>query len=365
VRTEHAPLRAPRRLGRILGTVTIAAVVEPVRGEHLERLPLGAPARQWRRVVNLAAVAKLRALPTHRHIERRPAPRYPKIFVVGCGRSGTSWVQSIVAARPGVITTQESHAYEVVYGNVERRGHRGVGAWAKVLQRHDLGQREARWVGLHWWIDRRELCSLIGAAMAVRDRSSSDVAEDVIEAIFDGYFFAHGGSADHVLLEKTPGHLDAAQLILRRYPEAKVVEVLRDGRDVCVSLEMQALTVRWPPRERERQIRLWMNAVRRGIALRADTEVAARVHLVRYEDLKADPHREIARLYDFCGFDTDAAEIDQVADRTDFRHHEHTGAGRHTRRGEVGDWRNHFTPDDEELFRSTVGELFELAGYRY
>jgi hypothetical protein len=339
-------------------------VVQQVRGEHLERLPLGAPARHWRRVVNAATVAQLRLRPTSTRIQRSPI-RYPKLFVVGCGRSGTSWVQSIVAARPDVITTQESHAYEVVYGNVARRGHRSVDAWAKVLHRHDLAQREARWVGLHWWIDRAELCSLISAAMATRDRSAADVAEDVIEAIFDGYFLANGGTADHVLLEKTPGHLDVAQIILRRYPDAKVVEVLRDGRDVCVSLQMQALTVRWPPKERERQIRLWMNAVQRGMALRADPELADRVHLVRYEEMKADPHAEIARLYAFCGFDADAGEIALVAERTDFRHHQHTGAGRHTRRGEVGDWRNHFTPDDEQLFRSTVGELFERAGYHY
>lgn len=337
-----------------------------VTGEHLERIPLSAPTQQWRRVVNAATVLALAARPTRSAVQlgRNPRP-YPKVFVVGCGRSGTSWVQAIIAAAPGVVTTQESHAYEVIFANVTRRGHRSVRAWAKVLHRHDLAAREKRWVGLHWWVDRRRLCELIAAAMAVRDRPADVVAEDVIEAVFDGYFSAHVRGADGVLLEKTPGHLEFADRILRRYPEARVVEVVRDGRDVCVSMQMQALTLRWPPRTREAQIRAWVKAVTRGMALRADPAFAERIHLVRYEDLKADPLHEIARLYAFLGFPTDAATITTVADRTDFRHHRHTGEGRHTRKGEVGDWRNHFSADDVALFRTLAGRVFEQAGYRW
>lgn len=335
-----------------------------VQGDHLERIPLAAPVREWRRAVNFATVCALRARRPRVTLGRNSL-RYPKVFVVGCGRSGTTWVQSIIAARPEVVTTQESHAYEVIFGNVARRGHRNPAAWAKVLHRHDLAAREQRWVGLHWWVDRRRLCELIGAAMAAVGRPSDEVAEDVIEAVFDAYFFAHGGGPDRVLLEKTPGHLAFADRILRRWPEAKVVEVLRDGRDVCVSMQQQALTVRWPPRERERQITAWVRAVTTGMALRADPGLAGRIHLVRYEDLKADPVGEITRLYAFLGFPADAATAADVADRTDFRHHRDTGAGRHNRKGEVGDWRNHFTPEDEALFRRLAGEVFERAGYRW
>ena len=119
--------------------------VRPVVGDHLSHIAISTRARQWRQVVNFAAVAARRVrsrssvLPT--------APEYPKIFVVGCGRSGTSWVQGIIAAHPRVITTQESHAYEVVYDPVTQRGRGSVSAWTKVLHHHDLSEREARWVG--------------------------------------------------------------------------------------------------------------------------------------------------------------------------------------------------------------------------
>jgi hypothetical protein len=335
--------------------------VRPVVGDHLSHIAIPTRTRQWRQVVNFAAVADRRV--RGRAAALPAAPDYGKVFVVGCGRSGTSWVQGIIAAHPRVITTQESHAYEAVYEPVTQRGRTSVSAWTKVLHRHDLSEREARWVGLHWWINRPDLLDLIDWGLHASNASDADAAETVIGAIFDRYFVSRGGTADNMLLEKTPGHIAYARQILRRFPDARLVEVLRDGRDVCVSMQMQALTLSWPPDSRRAQINTWARAARRGLALRSDAELADRVHLVRYEDLKRDPGFEIARLFDFVRLDATPAFVAEVADASDFRHHRTTGAGMHTRRGEVGDWRNHFSAADEELFRELAGDVFEAVGY--
>lgn len=337
--------------------------VRPVVGDHLSHIAIPTRTRQWRQVVNFAAVADRRV--RDRGVQLPGTPGYRKLFVVGCGRSGTSWVQGIIAAHPRVITTQESHAYEAVYDPVTQRGRGSVNAWTKVLHRHDLSEREARWVGLHWWVNRADLLDLLDWGLHAANASDADAAESVIEAIFDTYFRSRGGTSDNMLLEKTPGHIAYAQQILRRFPDARVVEVLRDGRDVCVSMQMQGLTVSWPPESRRGQINTWARAARRGLALRADPELADRVHLVRYEEMKQDPALEIARLFEFVGLDASPAFVAEVADASDFRHHRTTGAGKHTRRGEVGDWRNHFSPADEDLFRELAGDVFEAVGYEF
>jgi Sulfotransferase family len=333
-----------------------------VVGSHATRIEMPRAQREWRRAVNLAAVAGVRA--RHRRLALPHAPAYPKLFVVGCPRSGTSWVQAVLSAHPGVVTSSESHAYESIYDGVTARGRQNIPAWTKVLHRHDIGEREARWVGLHWWVNRATLLTLIEWAFSAEGVSDADAAESVIQAVFDSYFLEYGGE-HQTLLEKTPGHLAYAPRILRRFPEAQMVEVLRDGRDVCVSMQMQALTMSWPPSSRREQIAVWVRAVQRGIELRSDPEFAGRVHLIRYEELKADPEAEIARLFAFAGLDTDRAVVADVADRSDFRHHRSTGDGSHTRRGEVGDWQNHFSADDETLFRELAGEVFTTAGYQF
>jgi hypothetical protein len=144
-----------------------------------------------------------------------------------------------------------------------------------------------------------------------------------------------------------------------------MVEVLRDGRDVCVSMQMRALTRGWVPTSRAEQIRVWADAARRGLDLRADPESAGRVLSLRYEDLKRAPEETIARLFEFARLDVDEQFVSEVADRSDFRHLSTTGAGRHTRRGEIGDWQDHFSADDEALFRELAGATFEAVGYRF
>jgi hypothetical protein len=337
--------------------------VRPVVGEHFSHVEVPRAVREVRRVANFSSVASRRIVPRRSTLPSSPA--YNKLFVVGCGRSGTSWVQNIIASHPKVITTQESHAYDIIYPTVTTRGRKNVVAWTKVLHRHDMSERSARWVGLHWWVNRSTMLGLVDWALSASGVTDADAAQSVIQGVFDSFFVERHGTESDTLLEKTPGHLHYADLILNRFPEARVVEVLRDGRDVCVSMQMQALTVSWPPTERRKQIAAWVRAARRGLALRNDPELADRVHLVRYETLKADPAGEIRRLFDFAQLDVDDAFVREVADGTDFRHNRATGAGRHTRRGEVGDWRNHFSAEDDALFRELAGDVFVEAGYTF
>lgn len=346
-----------------IGAPEVPAGVRPISGDHVSHVEIGRATHLWRRAANLARVSALRA--RHHPPVLPEAPRYPKVFVVGCPRSGTSWVQGILSRHPLVVTSQESHAYANIYAPVAARGRQSIAAWTKVLQRHDIGEREKRWVGLHWWLNRGELLDLIEWAFAADGLSAEEAAETVIAAMFDSYFLGRGGDESHTLLEKTPAHLAYAGRILRRFPEARVIEVLRDGRDVCVSMQMRALTMSWPPRSRAEQIRTWVRAVQCGLDLRADAAVADRVHLVKYETLKAAPEQEIARLFEFTGLEADHRFVADVADRSDFRHYSSTGDGQHARRGEVGDWRNHFDSADERLFRELAGDAFTAAGYQF
>src|SRR5262245_45658951 len=108
--------------------------VRPIRGDHLSHVDVRRSEREWRRVANATAVATRRL--RRRSVELPGAPPYPKLFVVGCGRSGTSWVQRIISSHPAVITSQESHAYDIVSEPVGRRGRTSIEAWTKVVHRH-------------------------------------------------------------------------------------------------------------------------------------------------------------------------------------------------------------------------------------
>jgi hypothetical protein len=291
------------------------------------------------------------------------ADRYPKVFVVGCGRSGTSWVQDIIAASPRVATTQESHAYESVFAPLVRAGHiRRPEGWLKVLQRYDVSWREQRWVGVYWWVHQRQLLDIMRETIGRRDLDLRAAANFAVRRVFDTWFSTHRGASD-VLLEKTPGHVAFADQILDTFPEARVVEVVRDARDVCVSLEKQALTLRWPPTRRQDQIRLWRRAVERGQRLHDEPRWQGRIHRLRYEDLHEDPVARVMGLYRFLELDIDEAEAERIVDDTSITKFSDRSDGRHRRKGAVGEWRTTLNADDLALIEREAGELLRAVGY--
>jgi hypothetical protein len=331
-----------------------------------ERLEVGPPPAGWRRRRKLVnSLSALRLVARHRLRSSRrgsiSAANVPKVFVVGCGRSGTSWVQDILAASGEVATTNESHAFETIYVPVTRTGASSPATWSKVLQRYDVGWREQRWTGLYWWVTRQELLDAVRDGLAAGTNDET-IALATIRSVLDRAFVSWGDEA-RVLVEKSPTHIFYAEHILSSYPEATIVEVVRDGRDVCISLEKQGLTLGWPPRRREDQIARWRRSVEAGQALHDDPRWKGRVLRVRYEDLHAQPIDEITRLYRFAGLDVDADEAAQVAEAASINNFADRGDGRHRRKGAVGDWRHGLTEEDLAMIKREAGDLLEAVGY--
>lgn len=152
--------------------------------------------------------------------------------------------------------------------------------------------------------------------------------------------------------------------VLATFPDSHVVEVVRDGRAVCVSMQMRATHVTGWPSTREGQIDLWVASVQQGLALQSDPDLRGCVTVIRYEDLKADPAAEITRLFTESGLDTSPEEVSAIAAATDIRRFP-TGEGENRFRGETGAWVEHFDAEERRQFQERGGDLFEQAGYTY
>jgi hypothetical protein len=292
-----------------------------------------------------------------------PSAEYPKIFVVGCPRSGTTWVDDILKRHPRVVGGTESHLYPTINGTIGTGGRLSIGAWARLFYGIERGSRLNRDGGAHQYIDRRTL-SRLGRAVLAEVATDEAATDRLVWAIFDEYFLAAGGTPDHVFVEKTPTHVFYAERLLSTFPEAHVIEVVRDGRDVCVSMQLRGRRFATWPTAREGQIDLWIRSVRRGLALRGDANLRHRVTRVRYEDLKRDPTAESERLFAAAGLDAPPDIVAGAVASTDIGLYQ-TGPGEFRHRGEVGTWAEYFTAEDDRLFRSMVGDLFAEAGYAY
>lgn len=299
---------------------------------------------------------------------------YPKLFIAGCARSGTTWVLSIFANHPSVATIPESESR--VYNEIlepflikKMKGDRG---WVYILGRYDkefyLQKRvQARndkfgdnYVKLPAWVNREQLVCFINETKKSQDLDDIEKAELVINKIFDNFFSKR---KKRILVEKTPRHLIYANRILNRYSEAKFIEVVRDGRDVCVSFERLGRTQKWCPKKRSEQIWIWKKFIEKGINLKKCAKYKKRILMVKYEDLKKSPNKEIKKMFRFAGIKNSDELVKLIAIKTSFKNLKNTGNGSYYGKGNVGDWKTVFSKKDIKLFNNKAGSLLKKLGY--
>ncbi len=200
-----------------------------------------------------------------------------RAFLVGCPRSGTTLVQSLVAAHPSVVSFPETHVLTRSIhedhvlnrlGFVHPRNRRHLHTVLETADRQDLAHLVPRWPLRHR--------HMVQGLVRVLDR----LAEDA------------GATA---WVEKTPAHLHHVDLLMRHVPEARFVHVLRNGPDVVASLH--DVTHRHPEawggaRSLERCMTRWLQDVERSLTHRDDP----RHLLVRYEEVTEDPETGLERI---------------------------------------------------------------------
>jgi Sulfotransferase family len=290
------------------------------------------------------------------------------LFIVGCARSGTTWVRSIFAAHARVVTGPESHLFPTLYGPFAGKGM-AAKRRAAALDTYDRWARGEIGVGAgpHRWVSRERLCELLDEL--VLDTNDDAVralgARTALGTILEEFAAASGADLSDVLVEKTPLHLYYAKTILEWWSAARVVELIRDGRDVCVSLQHKSEGGRWAPADRRDQINRWVQAVGFGAAAREQPLAQGRWLPIYYEALSSDTHEQVRRLFAFAGLPVEDHLIDHIVATTGFSAPGATDPLQHRRKGVVGDHRNHFSEADHKLFREVAGDVFEAAGYRF
>jgi hypothetical protein len=158
---------------------------------------------------------------------------------------------------------------------------------------------------------------------------------------------------------KTPRHVIFIPTLAERFPEARFVHIVRDGRDVTLSL----LEVDDDMPDVRTAARFWRDRVMAG---RVDgTRLGAERYVeVRYEDLLEDPEGELRRL---CAF------LDLAFDHAMLRYYERIpemviGSGTHAKlslpptKG-LRDWRAQMAEADVASFEAIAGDALEAFGY--
>jgi hypothetical protein len=161
--------------------------------------------------------------------------------------------------------------------------------------------------------------------------------------------------------EKTPYHLWHVPLLLEWYPEARVIGIVRDGRDVVRSI----LKAPWTAQRRLRPHCLkWIRCAHAAEKFAA--QYPGRFKLLRFEDLLTHAEKELRAVDAFLGLDFEPSQL--VADnKTDVIPSWESGwkakAVEAPDVSRIGAWKKSVSEKDRRIMNLMMGKDLERLGY--
>jgi hypothetical protein len=179
------------------------------------------------------------------------------LFVVGCPRSGTTWIQRLLATHPCVRTGQESDLFDLYVGPQLR-------TWRQELAIDSSGRGG------------------VGLACYFTDTEFRELLKDYVLRLLGP--MVGNLQAGELFLEKTPSHVLYVEEIHSLLPRARFIHVLRDARDTVASLLSASRTWgrTWAPRRAGTAAATWVSHVEAGRQAQRALP-AAQFFEVRYE----------------------------------------------------------------------------------
>ncbi len=278
----------------------------------------------------------------------------PRVFIVGCPRSGTTLLRRIVSAHPEIVITPEAHWIPLWFE--ERRGLTADGLVTPDLIPLLLAHDKFAFFRL----TVEDLMSLVEDGHPVSYAS-------FVTGIFDLYGMAHGKK---LVGNKTPDSARRMDTLHALWPQARFVHLIRDGRDVALSL------MNWPkvrnkkpgtfPTWKDDPVATsalwWELNVRRG--REAGKLLGPQLYReFQYESLLANPEQVCAALCEFLGLGYDEAMLhhDEAAAKGDPG--AEAGHDRKPITPGLRNWKTQMSAEDLERFEAAAGALLDELGY--
>jgi hypothetical protein len=263
------------------------------------------------------------------------------ISIVGCPRSGTTLLASLLGSHPAVVSPPEA-AFLLDLAERFRPGERVDPAelWS--------------------FIAHHERFRLWGEPMppAPAWSASRVTIEEVVQGFLRAYARTRGKPEAQLWVEHSPQSALRHVAFERLFGDSLLVHIRRDGRAVAASL----LSVDFGPNDIFNAAEYWLRHL--AIGELAVAAVGRRGLRVRYEDLLGDPRATLAPILARVGLDFraemlagDGLKLSGYQDST----HALIGAGVQAAPAER--WRTTLTAREIEIFEHVVGDALTYLGY--
>lgn len=245
------------------------------------------------------------------------------VFVVGARRSGTTWLERILTAHPDVVgvpaeTYLFSHGIQPLTERFQYANPNSPMTGRAFLPREEFAQ------AMRHLVDRVFLETL--------ERTKPDA---------------------RYIVERTPWHASHVPLIAEVYPDARVVNIVRDGRAVARSL----VAMPWGPDSIAEAAAEWRDAV--VDARTAGAALGDRYREVVYETLLGDPRGGTGELFAWLGLDLPDETWERILDEAGAEFNVDPAAPAIR----TDKWRDQLSAAELRDFERIAGDQLDALGY--
>lgn len=275
-------------------------------------------------------------------------------FVFGAPKSGTTWLQTALNAHPQIVCAGEGHFVDQLAVKLSRVFREYFDHQAVVDQNVYEGRG-------HYRHSRHEDFDFL---LSLTVLNAFSRLEQPPGTLFIG--------------DKTPATVSYLRVLKRLFPEAKFLNIVRDGRDTLVSTFKhveRVVRAKAEPREVSEFLRektkmyceRWVRSLEEADAFAQQNPGA--LHTVRYEDLKTDFATAFSTVLGFLGAERGDGVLAHCEAESSFKR---LSGGREAgqedpnafvRKGVVGDWRNNLAPEQLEVFYEVAGDWLRRLDY--
>lgn len=278
----------------------------------------------------------------------------PFVFIVGCPRSGTTLLQRLVDAHPRIAIIHEMY-------------------WLLSWYRQRIGLTQERTVTpelVSRLVEYPKFAKRVKIGQTELEGLLKDGGNISYARFMTGVFDLYGKARGKMLVgDKTPKHILDIPALHELWPSARFVHLLRDGRDVFLSVanweRADRIAARFPTWAQDPvgTTALWWEL---HVRLGRETGRSLPPQLyyeLRYETLVADPAAECGKLCAFLGVPYDDAMLRFHEGRTKAKPGlDAKEAWRPITTG-LRDWRSQLSAEQTEKFEAVAGDLLTELGY--
>lgn len=229
----------------------------------------------------------------YRHYDARQLKDIPIFFIVGRPRSGTTLLRTLFDAHPNVIVPPECQFIINLYPKYGK-----IRNWSTDKLHAFYNELLNQWLFDLWPVNHKQLLKNLLKCKGPNNYNT------ICKVVYHEYQSVFNNGVLLAIGDKNPGYTIYTKKLLKIFPEAKFIHIVRDYRDNFISIrnvdfELPFISVtvtKW---------RLFVKKFRNAAKARPGTHIE-----LKYEDLAAEPEKTFKDLCEFVGIPFSKAPLD-------------------------------------------------------